>query len=315
MRNAIAILCSLFISINTSFALSNTEIPDEMYIKEHWISLTTSYDIETKTRKLGTLYRKFFSLLLTYEFFDPFDNKLAYARSKFFSLTAHFDVYDNFENFIGAADEKLFAFFPTFDIYGQDGYTKLAKASMNFWGTTFTIYDPVTDKEMATLYRPFFRLKNDWTFNITNKALFKQKEIDSRVLMTVIAFQGDREYWESNNQNNFKAIAKKSASSNEVTAKQVNELLEKITAISKQEGLENTKNPDSKMMDVVANELENNYQQMHAHDEAVQTDQERLAAFVEYCLNWVQENNLASEKKKAILFLLKTRLEGSINLI
>ncbi|WP_392538895.1 hypothetical protein [Legionella sp. 227] len=315
MRNAIAILCSLFISINTSFALSNTEIPDEMYIKEHWISLTTSYDIETKTRKLGTLYRKFFSLLLTYEFFDPFDNKLAYARSKFFSLTAHFDVYDNFENFIGAADEKLFAFFPTFDIYGPDGYTKLAKASMNFWGTTFTIYDPVTDKEMATLYRPFFRLKNDWTFNITNKALFKQKDIDSRVLMTVIAFQGDREYWESNNQNNFKAIAKKSAPSNEVTAKQVNELLEKITAISKQEGLENTKNPDPKMMDVVANELENNYQQMHAHDEAAQTDQERLTAFVEYCLNWAQENNLASEKKKAILFLLKTRLEGSINLI
>ncbi|KTC82373.1 hypothetical protein [Legionella cherrii] len=315
MRNAIAILCSLFISINSSFALSNTEIPDEMYIKEHWISLTTSYDIETKTRKLGTLYRKFFSLLLTYEFFDPFDNKLAYARSKFFSLTAHFDVYDNFENFIGAADEKLFAFFPTFDIYGQDGYTKLAKASMNFWGTTFTIYDPVTDKEMATLYRPFFRLKNDWTFNITNKALFKQKDIDSRVLMTVIAFQGDREYWENNNQNNFKAIAKKSAPSNDVTAQQVNELLEKITAMSKQEGLENIKNPDPKMMDGVAKELENNYQQLHAHDETAQTNQERLNAFVEYCLNLVQENTLASEKKKAILFLLKTRLESSINLI
>ncbi|CAM2747623.1 Uncharacterised protein [Legionella steigerwaltii] len=315
MKNAIVILFSLLISINTSFAFSNTEIPDEMYIKEHWISLTTSYDIETKTRKLGTLYRKFFSLLLTYEFFDPFDNKLAYARSKFFSLTAHFDVYDNFENFIGAADEKLFAFFPTFDIYGEDGYTKLAKASMNFWGTTFTIYDPVTDKEMATLYRPFFRLKNDWTFNITNKALFKQKGIDSRVLMTVIAFQGDREYWESNNQNNFKAIAKKSVKSNEVTSKQVDELLEKIAVVSKQEGLENTKNPDPKMMDAVANELESNYQKMHAHDEATQTNQEKLTAFVEYCLNWVQENNLASEKKKAILFLLKTRLEGSINLI
>ncbi|MCW8408487.1 hypothetical protein OQJ13_05820 [Legionella sp. PATHC035] len=315
MRNAIAILCSLFISINTSFALSNTEIPDEMYIKEHWISLTTSYDIETKTRKLGTLYRKFLSLLLTYEFFDPFDNKLAYARSKFFSLTAHFDVYDNFENFIGAADEKLFAFFPTFDIYGQDGYTKLAKASMNFWGTTFTIYDPVTDKEMATLYRSFFRLKNDWTFNITNKALFKQKDIDSRVLMTVIAFQGDREYWESTHQNNFKAIAKKSAPSNDVTAQQVNELLEKITAMSKQEGLENIKNPDPKMMDVVAKELENNYQQLHAHDETAQTNQEKLTAFVEYCLNLVQENTLTSEKKKAILFLLKTRLESSINLI
>lgn len=315
MKKIIAILFSSLIIINTSFAFGNTEIPDEMYIKEHWISLTTSYDIETKTRKLGTLYRKFLSLLLTYEFFDPFDNKLAYARSKFFSLTAHFDVYDNYENFIGSADEKLFAFFPTFDIYGQDGYTKLAKASMNFWGTTFTIYDPVTDKEMATLYRPFFRLKNDWTFNITNRALFNQKEIDSRVLMTVIAFQGDREYWESNNQNYLRAITKKSTQANEVTSEQVNELLEKITAVSKQEGLENIGNPAPQIMDAIASELEESYKKLHAPDESTQTNKEKLAAFSEYCLSLAQSNALTHEKRKAILFLLKTRLEGVVNLI
>ncbi|PWY56968.1 hypothetical protein DGG96_04410 [Legionella qingyii] len=315
MKNAIAVLFSLVIGINTSFALTNTKIPDEMFIKEHWISLTTSYDIETKTRKLGTLYRKFFSLLLTYEFFDPFDNKLAYARSKFFSLTAHFDVYDNYENFIGAADERLFAFFPTFDIYGQDGYTKLAKASMNFWGTTFTIYDPVTDKEMATLYRPFFRLKNDWTFTITNRVLFNQKEIDSRVLMTVIAFQGDREYWESTHRDSLKSITKKSNQANEVTSEQVSGLLEKIATVKKQEGLENIKNPDPKMMDVIANELENNYREMHALDASTPTNQEKLAAFAEYCLTLVQSNTLTNEKKNAILFLLKTRLEGAVNLI
>ncbi|HHF7373514.1 hypothetical protein [Legionella bozemanae] len=315
MKKIIAILFSSLMIINISFAFGNTEIPDEMYIKEHWISLTTSYDIETKTRKLGTLYRKFLSLLLTYEFFDPFDNKLAYARSKFFSLTAHFDVYDNYENFIGSADEKLFAFFPTFDIYGQDGYTKLAKASMNFWGTTFTIYDPVTDKEMATLYRPFFRLKNDWTFNITNRALFNQKEIDSRVLMTVIAFQGDREYWESNNQNYLRAITKKSTQANEVTSEQINELLEKITTVSKQEGLENIGNPAPKIMDAIASELEESYKKLHAPDESTQTSKEKLAAFSEYCLSLAQSNALTHKKRKAILFLLKTRLEGAVNLI
>ncbi|MCW8442571.1 hypothetical protein OQJ05_00715 [Fluoribacter gormanii] len=313
MKNAIAVLFSLLIGINTSFALTNTKIPDEMYIKEHWISLTTSYDIETKTRKLGTLYRKFFSLLLTYEFYDPFDNKLAYARSKFLSLTAHFDVYDNYENFIGAADERLFAFFPTFDIYGQDGYTKLAKASMNFWGTTFTIYDPVTDKEMATLYRPFFRLKNDWTFNITNRALFNQKEIDSRVLMTVIAFQGDREYWESTHRDSLKALTKKSNQANEVTSEQVSRLLEQIATVRKQEGIENVKNPDPKMMDVVATELEHNYRKIRATDEPTQTNQEKLAAFADYCLTLVQSNTLTNEKKNTILFLLKTRLEGAVN--
>lgn len=315
MKKVIAILFSSLIAINTSFALGNTEIPDEMYIKEHWISLTTSYDIETTTRKLGTLYRKFLSLLLTYEFFDPFDNKLAYARSKFFSLTAHFDVYDNYENFIGAADEKLFSFFPTFDIYGQDGYTKLAKASMNFWGTTFTIYDPVTDTEMATLYRSFFRLKNDWTFKITNRSLFNQKEIDSRVLMTVIAFQGDREYWESDNRNFLRGVTKKSTQASEVTSEQVNEFLEKIAAVSKQEGLENIRNPAPRMMNSFANELEASYKKLYAPDESTQTNKEKLAAFTEYCLSLVQSNALTHEKKKAILFLLKARLEGAVNVI
>ena len=311
MKNALAILFSLLIGINTSFAAPNPEIPDEMYIKEHWLSLTTSYDIETKTQKLGTLYRKFFSLLLTYEFFDPFDNKLAYARSKFFSLTAHFDVYDNFENLLGSADERLFAFFPTFDVYGPDGYTKLAKASMNFWGTTFTIYDPATDQEMATLYRPFFRLKNDWTFNVTNRALFNQKGIDSRVLMTVIAFQGDREYWESNNRDNLKGIAKKSAPTHDVTSGQISSLLEKIAVISHQEGLDKVNKPDAKTMEELADELESNYNNTLTGDESTQTNQEKLSSFANYCFNLVQSNSLPIEKKKAILFLLKVRLEGT----
>ncbi len=312
MKKAVAILFSLLIGINSSFALKNTEIPDELYITEHWISLTTGYDIGTKTQKLGTLYRKFFSFLLTYEFFDPFDNKLAYARSKFFSLTAHFDVYDNYENLLGAADEKLFAFFPTFDIYAQDGYTKLATATMNFWGTTFTIYDPVTDKEMATLYRSFFRLKNDWTFNITNRNLFNQKGIDSRVLMTVIAFQGDREYWESNNQNYLRSAANKSVQSHEVSSDQIAILLDKISVVSKQEGLENIKTPDPKTMEAVASELENNYQKTSGAELRSQTNQEKLAAFTDYCLHFAQSNTLSAEKKKTILFLLKVRLESAV---
>lgn len=311
MNKVIAIFFSLLIGINSSFALGNTEIPDEMFIKEHWISLTTSYDIETKTKKLGTLYRKFFSFLLTYEFFDPFDNKLAYAKSKFFSLTAHFDVYDNFENYLGSADEKLFAFFPTFDIYGQDGYTKLAKASMNFWGTTFTIYDPATDREMATLHRPFFRLKNDWTFNITNRDLFNHKEIDSRVLMTVIAFQGDREYWESTHHDDYRRMIKNSNQSSEVNRTQVNQLLEKIKEVGKQEGLENLANPNPETMELLAKELENNYKNSPEINVLNQTNQELLTSFTEYCLNLVQSATLSQEKKKTILFMLKARLEGA----
>jgi len=312
VRNIIAFMLASFISLNSSNALANSDIADEMYISEHWISLTTSYDIETKTRKLGTLYRKFFSLLLTYEFYDPFDNKLAIARSKFFSLTAHFDIYDNFDNFLGAADERLFSFFPTFDIYGQDGVTKLATASMNFWGTTFTIYDPNTNQEMAQMHRSFFRIKNNWTFKITNKPLFYHKGIDSRVLMTVIAFQGDREYWESQKDNQRTLV--RSENNNEVMPKQVNMLLEKIDRLAKQYPLDNIEKPDTKTLESIANELETTYKQNESVDSNIQSNKEKLNAFVDYCLEYIQSSDVSESKKKAIFYLLKMRLESGVNL-
>ena len=242
MNQLIALVLSVFLCINSSFALSNEDIPDEFSITEHWISLTTSFDIETKTEKLGTLYRKFFSLLLTYELFDPLNHKLATAKSKFFSLTAHFDVYDNNNILIGIAEERLFAFFPTFDIYAKNATTKLARAKMNFWGTTFTIYDTVTDNEIATMHRSFFRFKNDWDFKITNKELFSQRSIDPRVLMTVIAFQGDREYWERDRNNNSSTASKTVINSSTALTQQLNVLLKKIDVISKQEQLRTIKN-------------------------------------------------------------------------
>lgn len=314
------ILLSLFLCISANFAVAAeipNRIPDELSIKEHWLSLTTSYDIETRTQKLGTLYRKFFSFMLTYDFYDPFDNKIAYARSKFFSFTAHFDVYDNNENYLGAADERLFAFFPTFDIYDRDGYTKLATASMNFWGTTFYIYDPVTNKEMAHMSRSFFRLKNDWTFKVSNRALFDQKGIDPRVLLTVIAFQGDREYWENQNKdkdNSLKGLRKANdvAPAADVSREQVQTLLNKIALVNKQVDFGTYQQPNEQAVAAVANELEQGYQATQSVDSSMQTSEERLNAFTDYCLNLVQANTLTDEKKNTILFLLKTRLQEVI---
>ncbi|USQ14145.1 hypothetical protein J2N86_02085 [Legionella lytica] len=320
MRKILAVVLILFSSFSANIAFAeqsaSSRIPDEFFVREHWLSMTTSYDIETRTQKLGTLYRRFFSLLLTYDFYDPFDNKIAYARSKFFSFTAHFDVYDNFENYLGAADERLFSFFPTFDIYDRDGYTKLAKASMNFWGTTFTLYDPVTGKEMAHMSRPFFRLKNDWTFHVTDRELFEHKAIDPRVLMTVIAFQGDREYWEQERRQDDDYLrkgiksSKETAPATDVSQQQLTTLLDKIAAVSKQEGLENTQEPDEKAAMTVAAELENGYNTQMT-DDSVQSSQERLNAFTDYCLHLIQSNSVSQEKKKTILFLLKARLQAN----
>ncbi|MFJ1268949.1 hypothetical protein ACD661_10305 [Legionella lytica] len=316
MKKILAAALMLFSSFSAFAEGVPNRVPDEFYVKEHWLSMTTSYDIETRTQKLGTLYRRFFSFLLTYDFYDPFDNKIAYARSKFFSFTAHFDVYDNFENYLGAADERLFSFFPTFDIYDRDGYTRLAKASMNFWGTTFTIYDPVTSQEMAHMSRSFFRLKNDWTFHVTDRELFDHKGIDPRVLMTVIAFQGDREYWEQEQRRDHDDLVRRGIKSSqpapatEVSKQQLITLLDKIAAVSKQEGLANTQEPDEQAAMAVATELESGYNTQMT-DDAAQSSQERLNAFTDYCLHLIQSDSVSKEKKQTILFLLKARLQAS----
>ena len=317
MNKLIATLLSFFIYVNSSFAFSNNDVPDEFKVTEHWLSFTTSFDIETKTHRLGTLYRKLLSFVLTYEFYDPLDNKLATARSRFFSLTAHFDVYDHNDNLLGVAEEKIFTFFPTFDIYASDASTKLARAKMNFWGTTFTIYDPRTDQEMATMHRSFLRLKNDWSITITNRPLFMQRNIDPRLLMTVIAFQGDRETWQKEkdqddrDKNRYKrSIVKLSDQASDVTTYQLGQFLANIDAVSRQEGLNTIKEPDQKSLEAIAKELEENYKKTQATSDSDETSQEQISSFTEYCLNVVQSNDVSDSKKKAILLLLKMRLQS-----
>ena len=304
MNKVVAIILSFFIFVNSSFALSNADIPNEFKVTQHWLSLTTSFNIETKTKRLGTLYRKFFSLLLTYDFYDPLNNKLATARAKFFSFNAHFDIYDNEENYLGFAEEKLFTFFPTFDIYAPDSSTKLARAKMNFWGIRFTIYDAATDKEIAAMHRSFFRLKNDWTISITNRALFNDRNIDPRVLMTVIAFQSDKEAWEQQykKQQNTKdrninkypllasaqKISKSSDKNTDVNKQQINSWIRKIDAMSQQEGLAELKNPQENSLEHIATELENNYNKSIDHDNSDISTQEKISDFTDYCLNFTQ---------------------------
>lgn len=307
MKKLVATLFSILLYVNSSFALSNNDIPDEFNITQHWISLTSAYDIGTKTEKLGTLYQKFFSLLLTYEFFDPSDNKLATARAKFFSLTAHFDVYDNNESLLGVAEEQFLAFYPTFDIYAKDASTKLANAQMNFWGTTFSIYDPETSQEMATIHRSFFSVKNDWTFTVTNRPLLNKKNIDPRVLLTVIAFQGDREYWETLMVSGKSLKAKDKTS--KASSQQINTMLEKINTIYKQEGFTDSVNFDTTLLETIANELENNYINYQTNSSVNQTNQEKVSSFMDYCFTLVQSNGIPNSKKKAILHLLKMRLK------
>ncbi|MBN9378322.1 MAG: hypothetical protein BGO14_06635 [Chlamydiales bacterium 38-26] len=188
---------SLIILVGIASSLqAHVEIPSQFFVKQHWISLTNTFDIETHDRKFGTIHRKLLSWTPEYQFFDVYDQLQAKAKMRFFSFGATFDIYDLFERPLGRVDERILTFFSTFDLYRSDGY-HAAKAKLNFWGTKYTVSDPHTDAIIATLKRSFFRLKDDWTVDIIDSSLFFEKQIDPRMFILVMAFQTDRDYWKS----------------------------------------------------------------------------------------------------------------------
>lgn len=303
MKKVALIALSFLFTINLSYAESTSSLPNQLFVHEHWISLTKSYDIETKTQKLGTLYKRFFSFLLTYDFYDPMNVQTATAEARFFSLGAHLDIYDQSHNFIGGVEEKIFNFFPTFEIVGADSYTKLARAEMNFWGTKFYIYDPNTSKEMAVMSRNYFRLKDDWSINITNKKLLEQKNIDPKVFMTVLAVQSEIEDWQKKDDN-FKSTAKNTTKSPAFT--------QQIRTLNKTQGLDTLEQPNQETIERIADEVDKAFTLEHPVIEE-QNNQEQIKEFTSYCLDLIQSPNVPDIKKKAILILLQTRLNTDLS--
>jgi uncharacterized protein YxjI len=192
------ILISAFLLLSSFSVLKAqiAEMPQQFMVKQHWISLTSSFDVESKDRRFGTIHRKFLSLTPIYQFYDFNDNLQATAKMRFFSFGATFDIFDGNDQPLGRVEEKLFTFFHTFELFRNDGYLA-AKAALNFWGTKYTVRDPQTDEEIAHLWRNFFRLKDDWTVDIINPQLFAEKQIDPRLFMLVMAFQTDLDHWSS----------------------------------------------------------------------------------------------------------------------
>lgn len=186
--------CLLVFGFNPLKAEPLLEVPSKFFVKQHWFSLTNTFDIETNDRKFGTVHRKLLSLTPQYLFFDVNNELHAKAKMRFFRLGATFDIFDMNDQPMGKVDEQIFTFFPTFDFYRADGYLA-AEAKLNFWGTKYTVKDPQTQEVIAYLWRSFFRLKDDWSVDIVNPSHFFEKQIDPRMFILVMVFQTDRDYW------------------------------------------------------------------------------------------------------------------------
>lgn len=169
-------------------------IPDHFFVKQRWLSWTSSFDIESESCKLGTVHRHFLSSTLHYDFYDKNERLQSNARMRFFSFGAIFDIHDAMQNEIGHVREKIFTFFPVFEIFSAKN-DLIILAKMNFWGTRYTLIDPSSKEKFATLSRPLFRLKDDWKVTITNQEIVKKKKIDPALLIIVMTFQTDLDFW------------------------------------------------------------------------------------------------------------------------
>ena len=168
--------------------------PTELTVTERWLSFCLTFDIRTDQEYLGTVHRKFFSWTPEYHLLDPQGEMLAVAKMRFFNRATIFDIKDFNQAPLGVVKEEESWLFPTFTIISP-AYQILGEAVMNFWGTKFTINDPIDNHVIATISRPFWRLKSDWKIEITDLDKISVQCIHPHLLMTVAAFQVDREYW------------------------------------------------------------------------------------------------------------------------
>lgn len=303
-------LLFLCLTINLADASPQLPIPDEVFVHENWVGLMKSYTLETNSQKLGTLNKRLLNLRLGYDLYDPQDIKIASAVAKVNSTGIYLDIYDPYNMHLGAVDEQIFAFFPSFIVLAGDSTTKLARAEINFWGTKFYIYDPDTNEEMAIMSRAFFRIKNNWTINVTNRHLLDQKNIDSRVLMTIFALQSEIADWQRSNYDDITVRTYKdkprSSQSNEYKV-----LSQKIKALSLKQGLDKVEKTSEANLEALADELEQAFMvENPAINNQHQTTQERMDAFTSYCLSLASSKDISETKKKAILTLLNLRIQG-----
>lgn len=295
----------------SSEASGQLEMPQEFYIKQHWLSWTTSFDVETRQQKFGTIHRRFLSLTVEYDFYDIFDQFQANARMRIFSFGAVFDVTDNVGHNLGTINQHIFTFFPTFDIVAPNGQI-LAVAKMNFWGTTYNFKDPMTDQVFAQMYRPFFRFKDDWTVTLLDRNLFNHKQIDPRLFIIVAAFQTDRDFWyaEANRDRN----EHKGLQSTSLACKNMNvDLVSRAkTVMSLRQNLENYRanlqgiEPSESDVESIDQFIETYLSEQNGH---LHANEDRLCKGISLLLPALDGNDLTPNQKSALFLMIDKALE------
>ncbi len=181
----------------TTLLFANTaKLPEEFYVTQRFLSLTTTFDIGTELERFAVARKRFFALTTTFDLEDMNELPIATASARFFSWGTVADVADPAGEKIGWIEEEIFRLFSwsEYRVFNANNQI-VAIAKMNFWGTEFEVYHPNNRNEVyATMSRPFCRcFRDEWTIRIHKPEVFEAGAIDPRLLVMLTVYQTDNE--------------------------------------------------------------------------------------------------------------------------
>jgi uncharacterized protein YxjI len=171
-------------------------LPEEFTITERFFSLASSFDIACEEQQIATATKRLFALTPVYDLEDSECQPLATARARFFSWGSVADIEDPEGENLGRIEENSWRILPWGEYKVFDAENKeILRATMDFWGTEFTVMNPAApDHLIATIRRPFIRLFRDhWTVHIYDHPLFEREALDPRILILLAVYQTDKD--------------------------------------------------------------------------------------------------------------------------
>lgn len=167
-------------NINNNSNLS-LELPNEFYINQNLTLWTTKLSVtDNNDNPLGYSFTKEIFSLWTNVNMYKWDSKIYSAHKKVISIWTEVEIYNSNNELIWSVEEEiiqsLFKTWTTYTIFDKDRNVIWKSKKNDFFATSFEIYNN-SDKLMATIKRPAFRLLDSWGVKIedgvnVDKALF-----------------------------------------------------------------------------------------------------------------------------------------------
>ena len=168
------------------------DLPANFTINGYYMLDEARFDLESTERHFGHIMRGFNQTRPEWLLFY-YDGRLhARATTKFFSENSQIDITTANGVKLGSIKSRFFVLTPTYDIVAPNG-AKLGVLNVNFWGTHATLTEP-NGQTVVTMHRPYFAWGDEWTVSIDDPEILDQLKLDSRLLITGIVFQTDREW-------------------------------------------------------------------------------------------------------------------------